>query len=74
MKKWEKEKEWRITIPTSRFLKEPTLEDLKLSKCEQLEKGIIEPWDKIANQQIALDNQDIKSYLFWGINCKHIGI
>ena len=69
MNKWKNEKEWRVIVPTSRFLKYPTLENLKLSRQKQIEQKIIEPWDKIANQQIALDNRDVKA-IYLGHNCK----
>ena len=70
-KQWEYEKEWRILIPASRFTKDPSLDELALSRDEQLQKGIIEPWNKIKGQDILLDKQDIKG-IYLGHRCKRL--
>ncbi len=68
-KQWEYEKEWRILMPTTRLLKTPSLEELALSRYEQIEKGIVEPWNKIKDQQVALHKNDIKA-IYLGHECE----
>ena len=65
---WQEEKEWRILMPTARFTKPPTLDELTLSQEEQINKGILEFWD-IKNQELSLVNQDIKA-IYLGYRCK----